>query len=160
MIQVKQGRMLGLPIWRNLAKIVIRLFCVCEIAPLLPPTADRTAVVIDTPEALRPRVARALGLPLAWDDHVDAMGWPAVAQTGFIGAALCRLYRAARPKAIGDRCGFEPSCSRFAELCFRRHGTLRGLPLVVRRLRTCKGDAGGLDAPPGCILPKSDVRVD
>lgn len=105
---------------------------------------------IETPEALRPRIARRLGLPLAWDVAVDALPRPAL--SGGIAswaATLCRLYRHVRPRRIGDRCAFEPSCSRYAELGFRAYGLREGARLAIDRLRRCEATAGGLDLPPG-----------
>ncbi|WP_461479024.1 membrane protein insertion efficiency factor YidD [Pararhodobacter aggregans] len=62
---------------------------------------------------------------------------------------LCRLYRRIRPRKIGDRCAFEPSCSRYAEVSFRIFGLRKGAVLTLSRLRRCNAHHGGLDLPPG-----------
>lgn len=39
--------------------------------------------------------------------------------------------------ALGIRCRFEPTCSRYSEVVLRRHGALRGSWLTLRRLLRC-----------------------
>jgi putative component of membrane protein insertase Oxa1/YidC/SpoIIIJ protein YidD len=109
------------------------------------------------PDELRPRVARKLGLPLEWDLAVDALPSPPLSAGG-LGAAFCRLYRRLRPRSIGDRCAFEPSCSRYAEISFRAFGFWRGLSLAMGRLRRCKANAGGRDLPPGLCGCSSHLK--
>ena len=99
-------------------------------------------------EKLRPRVCRRLGIPLRWDQAVDSLPRPNIFSFGGLFAIACIGYRHIRPKKIGDRCGFEPSCSRYAELSFRAHGLIRGARLTILRLRRCKSSTGGLDLPP------------
>lgn len=103
----------------------------------------------DVPEELRPRIFRKLGIPLEWDKAVDALPLPLLRHPSAFFVLGCRAYRAVRPKAVGDRCAFEPSCSRYAELSFRRHGVWTGLVLTCRRLSKCRGNIGGRDIPPG-----------
>jgi len=50
--------------------------------------------------------------------------------------------------AIGARCRFEPSCSRYAEVSIRRHGALIGSARALRRLARC-----GPWTPAGTIDP-------
>lgn len=106
-------------------------------------------VIFDVPDDLRPRAMRRMGMKPQWDVIVDAL--PKAKRLSLSGmlAGLCRLYRALRPESVGNRCAFEPSCSRYAELCFRVHGPRRALGLIARRLHRCTGDAGGIDLPPG-----------
>jgi len=108
---------------------------------------------IETPESLRPRIARKLGLPLHWDVAIDDLPRPNLLSAAGWGALMCRLYRTIRPQRIGDRCAFEPSCSRYAEISFRAFGFRKGSVLTVRRLKRCNAHNGGLDLPPqicGC----------
>ena len=51
--------------------------------------------------------------------------------------------------AIGARCRFEPTCSRYAEASIRRHGALVGSARAVGRLARCGPwtPAGTLDLP-------------
>ncbi len=106
------------------------------------------AFELAVPEDIRPRVARRLGIPLDWDVAVDTLSPPALNSFGGILAAACRLYRQYRPRRIGDRCAFEPSCSRYAELSFRLFGLKAGLGLAFKRISRCKACNGGLDLPP------------
>ena len=99
-------------------------------------------------EELRPRVARKLGITLEWDVFVDSFENPQLSSVSGLAAAFCRFYRAIRHASIGNRCGYEPSCSRYAEWCFRQHGFWSGLKLTFSRLKRCKGNSGGLDLPP------------
>lgn len=64
-----------------------------------------------------------------------------------------RLYQAVLSPAVaaaGVRCRFEPTCSRYAEVVIRRHGTLRGGWRSAVRLARCGPwtPAGTVD-PPG-----------
>ncbi|PHS16921.1 MAG: membrane protein insertion efficiency factor YidD [Kangiella sp.] len=56
-----------------------------------------------------------------------------------------RTYRKCRPRFIGDRCVFEPSCSHYCELAIRENGFFRGVKLTFNRLYRCKPGAGGID---------------
>jgi putative component of membrane protein insertase Oxa1/YidC/SpoIIIJ protein YidD len=58
-----------------------------------------------------------------------------------------RWYRRVRPAAIGQRCVFDPSCSRYAELALRKRGALKGLVAIIGRLHRCKPGNGGTDLP-------------
>ncbi|WP_368509947.1 membrane protein insertion efficiency factor YidD [Rhizobium sp.] len=111
-------------------------------------------------DELRPRVSRKLGLPLEWDSAIDALTPPRLTSAGAFFALACRLYRKIRSRSVGDRCAFEPSCSRYSELCFVTFGTRNGLSLTVRRLIRCSGCNGGLDLPPGfqCITDISEKQ--
>jgi putative membrane protein insertion efficiency factor len=53
--------------------------------------------------------------------------------------------------AIGARCRFVPSCSRYAERVISRFGAWRGVGLTVRRLARCGPwtPMGTVDPPPG-----------
>jgi putative membrane protein insertion efficiency factor len=48
-----------------------------------------------------------------------------------------RLYQLAISPALGQRCKYEPSCSRYAVEAIRRHGVARGLVLAGWRLLRC-----------------------
>jgi putative membrane protein insertion efficiency factor len=48
-----------------------------------------------------------------------------------------RLYQLAISPALGERCKYEPSCSRYAVQAIQRHGALRGLVLAGWRLLRC-----------------------
>ncbi len=70
-------------------------------------------------------------------------------------AAMARLYQLAVSPWLhalggaGSGCRFEPTCSRYAIECLRRHGFGRGLWLTARRLARCHPwHPGGYDPPP------------
>jgi uncharacterized protein len=48
-----------------------------------------------------------------------------------------RLYQVAISPALGPRCKYEPSCSRYAVQAIQRYGLLRGLVLAGWRLLRC-----------------------
>lgn len=57
-----------------------------------------------------------------------------------------RLYRWTISPALGNRCKYEPSCSRYAEQAIRRFGILRGLALAGWRILRCNPwSHGGFD---------------
>lgn len=51
---------------------------------------------------------------------------------------------------VGAQCRFAPTCSHYGEEVIRRHGTLRGSWLAVRRVARCGPwtPLGTFDAPP------------
>ena len=58
-------------------------------------------------------------------------------------------YRAVFGPLFAGSCRFEPSCSHYAEAALRRHGSLRGCWLTLRRLvRYQPFHAGGYDPVP------------
>lgn len=99
-------------------------------------------------ENMRPRAARTLGVPLEWDVVVDALPPASYKKLAGMFANLCRFYRKLRPQFIGNRCAFEPSCSRYSEMCFRLFGFQKGIVLTMKRLKRCNAQNGGLDLPP------------
>jgi putative membrane protein insertion efficiency factor len=63
--------------------------------------------------------------------------------------ALIRVYQLTLSPLLGPVCRFEPSCSRYAAECLRRHGALRGSLLAIKRLSKCHPfHPGGHDPPP------------
>ena len=88
---------------------------------------------------------RALGLKPEADELTDRLP---LAGRAILAQAALRAYRSLRPRRIGDRCAFDPSCSRYSELSFRIHGWRVGFHLTLDRLRRCRGQAGGLEMPP------------
>ena len=56
------------------------------------------------------------------------------------------VYQRLISPALGPRCKYEPSCSRYAVEAIRRYGILRGLVLAVWRVLRCNPwSHGGYD---------------
>lgn len=98
-------------------------------------------------ETLVPSVLRALTGATPLDAEVDSLGMPE--RPRWLGAAIraLRWYRSRIASRLGQRCVFEPSCSRYAELALRRRGVIQGFCLTLRRLWRCRPGLGGVDLP-------------
>ncbi len=103
---------------------------------------------LDVREEDRPRVLRRMGILPPFDVIFDERNTKHLWGLGGMLARLCRVYRSIRPRVIGDRCAFEPSCSRYCEYCFETFEFSYALQLSRERLRLCKGDVGGVHLPP------------
>jgi len=100
---------------------------------------------LDIPETLRPSTLRRLGVKPALDAKIDQAPKLGLTHRAFLPVTMLRLYRRVRPDFIGNRCVFEPSCSRYSELAFRTKPFFTALHLTLRRLHKCKPDQGGTD---------------
>jgi putative membrane protein insertion efficiency factor len=58
---------------------------------------------------------------------------------------MLRFYQNNISEKLGNRCVFDPSCSRYSELAFREKGFFKGLKLTVKRLIRCRPENGGID---------------
>lgn len=114
-----------------------------EVAETLETGTDE--LVLNVPEPLRPVTMRTLGLTPDFDRRVDALDLPGRSWLARLAIKLLRTYRRFRPRALGNRCVFEPSCSRYSELAFRKYGVLHALGLTLGRLRRCRPGTGGID---------------
>ncbi len=66
-----------------------------------------------------------------------------------LSAGLLNVYRVTLGLLFAGACRFQPSCSRYAEEAFRRHGSLLGAWLTLKRLCRCHPfDPGGMDPVP------------
>lgn len=63
---------------------------------------------------------------------------------GFI-IRLIRYYQKRISKKLGNRCVFDPSCSHYAEVAFRKNGFIKGISLTIKRLYRCRPENGGID---------------
>jgi putative component of membrane protein insertase Oxa1/YidC/SpoIIIJ protein YidD len=106
-------------------------------------TADQ--LDLDIPEELRPSTLRALGVRPDLDKAIDALPSPQGSPFRRAAIFLLRLYRTVRPDSIGNRCVYEPSCSRYSELAFRTKPVPAAIRLTLSRLHRCKPGHGGTD---------------
>ena len=97
--------------------------------------------------SLAPSVLRAFAGVTPLDAEVGALAIPTKPFWLWACIRFLRWYRRNRPAHIGQRCVFDPSCSRYAELAFRRRGFFRGALATLGRLRRCRSSAGGVDIP-------------
>ena len=58
---------------------------------------------------------------------------------------LIRFYRIRVSDKLGNRCVFDPSCSHYAEMAYRKKGFLEGTKLTLKRLYRCRPENGGID---------------
>ena len=56
-----------------------------------------------------------------------------------------RYYQERISHKLGNRCVFDPSCSHYSELAFRKKGFLKGTFFTVKRLLRCRAKNGGVD---------------
>lgn len=108
---------------------------------------DGIDIELRVDEGLAPSVIRAFAGRTPLDADVDSMDRPSGPLWLKVCIGVLRQYRRVRPTSIGVRCVCDPSCSRYAELAFRKLGFFRGLISTVKRLRRCKPGRGGMDLP-------------
>ena len=71
-----------------------------------------------------------------------------------------RAYRVLISPLLGPRCRFYPSCSRYAEIAVRSHGSVKGGWLALRRLARCHPwNPGGVDPVPDTEPDRADLTV-
>lgn len=98
-------------------------------------------------EALLPSVLRAFAGTTVHDAGVDALAIPASPIWLNILTRILRWYRTKRSAAVERRCVFDPSCSRYSELAYRKLGFVAGTVATVKRLHRCRPGSGGVDVP-------------
>ncbi len=97
-----------------------------------------------------------MALPLVWD-----LSRPPAEQVSAAvlvrGIAVYRGTLGPVAAAIGARCRFEPTCSRYAVVVIRRHGAARGTWLTVGRVARCGPwtAPGTLDPAPTALPGRS-----
>lgn len=110
-------------------------------------TVGDREIMLNVDTVLAPSVLRKFAGATVLDSDVDALEMPSGPPWLRGCIALLRGYRRIRPASIGQRCVFDPSCSRYAELALRKQGFRRGLVAVLGRLHRCKAGNGGVDLP-------------
>src|SRR5438876_11665765 len=98
-------------------------------------------------ETLLPSVLRAFAGTTIRDAEVDALQIPASPRWLNFCIRVLRWYRSKRSKATEGRCVFDPSCSRYSELAFRKIGLIGGTVATIQRLNRCRPGSGGVDVP-------------
>lgn len=58
---------------------------------------------------------------------------------------LLRFYQKRISPKLGNRCVFDPSCSRYSEEAYRKKGFFKGTKLTFIRLLKCRSGNGGVD---------------
>lgn len=110
-------------------------------------TIQGVEIELHVDASLVPSTLRAFVGTTPMDAEIDTLPIPAKPFWLRICVQSLRWYRRTVSPRVGQRCGFEPSCSRFSELAFRRHGFVKGLVATVRRLHRCRPGSGGVDIP-------------
>lgn len=108
---------------------------------------DGAEIELRVDATLAPSALRAFAGRTPLDIQVDAQPVPATPNWLCICIRALRWYRRTRSQRIGQRCVFDPSCSRYSELAFRQRGFFRGLLATLGRLHRCRPGSGGLDIP-------------
>ncbi|WP_229837842.1 membrane protein insertion efficiency factor YidD [Cellvibrio zantedeschiae] len=103
------------------------------------------AMQLNVDEKLRPSLERKLTGTTRMDAAIGQLPIPKSPLPITMAVMLLRGYRKLRPKSIGNRCVFEPSCSHYSELAIRQNGLVKGVRLTAGRLLRCRPNAGGLD---------------
>ena len=106
---------------------------------------DLGSTYFDVDPMLLPSVLRRLGEVPQQDAIVDAFDVPKRPIWLMITVKLLRSYRKHLSPLLGNRCVFEPSCSRYADMAFRRHGLWKGIRITFYRLVRCRPGNGGVD---------------
>ncbi len=63
----------------------------------------------------------------------------------FFAIKLIRFYQKKISKKLGNRCVFDPSCSHYSEMAFRKKGIFKGSLFTIKRLYRCRPKNGGID---------------
>lgn len=98
-------------------------------------------------DSLQASVLRALTGTTPLDTEVDNLPLPLKPFWLRSSIRLLKWYRVNLSPRLGNRCVYEPSCSRYAELSLRKHGFFKGLYYSTKRLHRCRPGAGGIDRP-------------
>ena len=98
-------------------------------------------------DTMQASVLRALTGTTPLDDEVDNLTMPQKPIWLRMCVRILRWYRTRLSPQLGQRCVYEPSCSRYTELSLRKYGFFKGLYFSTKRLHRCRPGAGGIDMP-------------
>lgn len=74
---------------------------------------------------------------------------------------VLRVYQSVISPLTGPTCKYYPSCSQYAIIAIRTHGTLRGTGLALWRILRCNPwSLGGVDDVPPARSSRVDADVD
>lgn len=79
------------------------------------------------------------------DLHISSLAIPRRPVWLYVIVRMIRFYQKHISHRLGNRCVFDPSCSRYSELAFREYGFFKGIKLTIKRLRRCRSKNGGID---------------
>lgn len=110
-------------------------------------TVNGVEVRLNLDESLHASVLRTLVGTTPADTNIDSLALPSGPLWLQVSVKLLRWYRTKISPALGQRCVYEPSCSRYAELALRKRGFIKGIILTAKRLHRCRPGSGGIDLP-------------
>jgi len=90
-------------------------------------------------------IQRHLNVCTKCDLEIESLPFPKNPKWLHIMVRLIRYYQKKISPKLGNRCVFDPSCSHYSELAFRRKGFLKGIQLTGQRLYRCRPGNGGID---------------
>ena len=94
----------------------------------------------DVDPSLLPLIERHLCGSTKQDDAISAMPLPTGSPISKLSIVLIRKYQSSISPKLGKRCVMNPSCSHYAELTIRKHGTFKAIPKIIKRLLNCRSD--------------------
>lgn len=96
---------------------------------------------------LMPGITRMLTGTTPLDAEIDILDIPLNPLWLNVIVRTLKWYRNNISHILGHRCVYEPSCSRYSEIAFRKFGLIRGFILTIKRLIRCRPGYGGIDVP-------------
>jgi putative membrane protein insertion efficiency factor len=110
-------------------------------------TLGQDSIEIEGDDILATAAIRGFAGRTMLDCEVDAREIPRRPLSKSLAIRWLRWYRRRISPKLGQRCVFDPSCSRYAEVAIADKGIAIGGWLTVRRLMRCRPGAGGVDLP-------------
>ncbi|WP_082026529.1 membrane protein insertion efficiency factor YidD [Flammeovirga sp. OC4] len=102
-------------------------------------------IIINAPDEDQPIVYRAIFKHTPEDIEIHSQTIPKKPFWLFCVVKSIRFYQKYLSERLGNRCVYNPSCSRYSEMAFRKKGFYKGLILTIDRLKRCQPQNGGND---------------
>ena len=102
---------------------------------------------LDVDSKHQPTIERILTGTTSYDTYVHNLPIPKEPLVIKLIINILRWYRRNISTKLGNRCVFEPSCSHYSELAFRKYGIAKGFFITTKRLFRCRPGNGGIDIP-------------